>query len=457
MPRFLTRRQLLQPPGLVLVATLMLGISAIPAIASVGIPDATTAARIAQKQKQTRQILPENYDLTQYPVIDANVKHWRSLLWTTGIVSPKTTFVADAIDGILALANRSNLSNGQQRVVEMAMQVGTQLYLTGDPVFHNLRSRFATIMTESADPAWVAMSLSALQQGGATAADLTPWLDYIQKRFPGWGDDPILYTTIRDVELSFQPLATPPLQDLLTWEIAPHQPHLFVLCQPNRRVLCQAILRDAQGQFLRDSGDKTGPLWSVPLLLESIHTLDWNFSRGRTPQGIYRIEGEVPQPDLEYFRAYGQFALVNLFAPREPGVKRFLPNKAGTIPNLPIYQSLLPPSWRNYFPIQQSYWAGKLGRGLFRIHGSGEATNFFNGKILPPESYDWNPTLGCLSALEIYDEDGRLVQSDMPKILNALQQVGGKNYSGYLVVVDVPNNDLATIPTEITISQTPIR
>lgn len=423
-----------------------------PAIAAVGIPDATAAARIAQKEKQTRQILPENYDLERYPVTDANVKHWRNMLWTTGIVSPKTAFVAEAVDRILALANRSGLSSGQERVVQMAMQIGTQLYLTGDPVFNNLRSRFANIITQSRDSEWVAMSLSALQQGGATAADLNPWLDYVQKRFPRWADDPILYTTLRDVELSFQPLATPPLQDLLSWEIAPNQPHLFVFCQPNRRVLCQTILRDAQGKFLRTTD---GSLWSVPLLLESIHRLDWNFSRGRTPQGIYRIEGEVPQPDLEFFRAYGQFGLVNLFAPRESGVKSFLPGKPGTIPNLPTYKALLPPSWQNYFPIQQSYWAGKLGRGLFRIHGSGEAPDFFNGKAMPPDSYDWNPTLGCLSALEIYDGSGRLVQSDMPKILNALQQVGGRNFSGYLVVVDVPNNALAAIQPDLAVSRTP--
>jgi hypothetical protein len=415
-------------------------------VAQATIPQATAPARIEQKQKQTRQILPENYDLKRYPVTQANVKHWRNILWTTAIVAPKADYVATALDSILALANRSNLSSGQEQTLLAAFQVGTQLYLTQDPIYASLRSRFVNILTLSQDADWISMSLTALRRGGAASTELETWIAQIQRRFPRWNDNPMLYSTITDVQWSMGTRPFPPLQDLLSWTIAPRQPHLFVICQPDRRVLCTTILRDSNGQFLREpvaaASGAENQLWSVPLLLESIHNIGWNFNRGRTPQGIYRIEGTVAQPDYEFFRAYGQFELVNLFAPRESGVRSFIPGRPGTIADLSAYQSLLPPSWRQHFPIQQSYWAGKLGRGLFRIHGSGEDLQFFNNKPALTQSTDWNPTLGCLSALETYDESGRLMQADMPKILRALRQVGGPRFSGYLVVVEVPSNTL---------------
>jgi hypothetical protein len=153
----------------------------------------------------------------------------------------------------------------------------------------------------------------------------------------------------------------PPLNDLLTWSIAPNQFHLYVLCRPNRYILCQAILKDPQGSWVRE-GDR---LWSIPLMGRSLHHLTWNFGRGNTPQGIYRVEGTIPQPDTEFFRAYGLFPLVNLFVPWESGVNQFLAGRQGYgFSSLTDYQSLLPPQWRSYYPIHQSYWAGK-GEGVY--------------------------------------------------------------------------------------------
>jgi hypothetical protein len=151
------------------------------------------------------------------------------------------------------------------------------------------------------------------------------------------------------------------------------------------------------------------------------------------------MESLVPAAEDEFFRAYGQFPLVNLFVPFEAGVNQFIPGTPGTFSgSIDQYEALLPPTWRAYRPLQQSYWAGKAGRSLFRIHGSGESADFFRGKDKNyPDSYNWNPTLGCLSAQELYSEKGKLLHADMPKILQALQMVGGTNFAGYLIVVDV--------------------
>ncbi len=453
---------------LLLVASGLCSLVASRVVAQTSIPEATAAARVEQQQKQARQVRPDNYDLGRYPVTDKNEKHWRFLLWTTAVTQPKETYVGEAVTRILALTTRSSLSPAQGRTVQMAMQVGTQLYLS-DPSFYGaIGQQFQQTLDRSPDQEWVAMALSALTRAAPSTTDsaskaaVTPtlaqiqtWRDRAKSRFPNWQKNTHLRTTLQDVTNLSSPAAVPPLADLLKWTIAPNQVQMYVICQSDRWVVCRAVLKNRRGEFVRQTADPASELWSVPLLLRSVHGLSWNFTRGQTPQGIYRIESTVPQPDREFFRAFGQFPLVQLFVPFEAGAREFLPGKKGTFRgSIAAYQALLPASWRNYQPLQQSYWAGRAGRGLFRIHGTGEGLDFFAGKDRNPDSYLWNPTIGCLSALETYDESGQLKQSDMQQILNRLVSAGGQKFSGYLIVVDLPSStaapiDLATLESAI--------
>jgi hypothetical protein len=437
-------------PGLLILAGLTLKPApmteaGVPKVLADGDPNqlqATASARVTQRQEQVRQIRPENFDLNRFPVVNQHERHWRNILWTTAVVEPKEAFVAEALDQILAMMTGSGWTTSQLRTIDMATKVGTQLYLSAPLVYNQVGERFRNAVERGTDPEWVAVSLSGLAKAGIAPNELRNLVETVKKRFPGWTRNPHLYTTLLDLTTPETAESFPPLPDLLNWMVVPRQLHLYVLCRPDREILCQAVLKDRNGEFVRQGGQ----LWSVPLLLRSIHGLRWNFIRGQTPQGIFRVEGVVPQPDDEFFRAYGQFSLVNLFAPLEDGAKQFLPGRAGAFTgNLTTYQNLLPPSWRSYFPIQQSYWAGKIGRSEFRIHGTGEAPDFFSGKMENPDAYNWNPTIGCLSALELYNEQGQLIQADMPKILNALQMVGGKNFAGYLIVVNVPGEAKAPV------------
>ncbi|MBW4553848.1 MAG: hypothetical protein KME35_22475 [Aphanocapsa sp. GSE-SYN-MK-11-07L] len=414
-------------------------------------PQATASLRIQQKLEQQAKISPDNYDLQRYPLTDANERHWRKLLWATAVVSPQEPSVTAALSQLLALTNQPNLSRSQVRTLDMAMQVSIQLYLSHPANETALEQRFLEIIESSPEARWVAMSLSGLAKAGMPPDALQRLSQRIYQRFPQGSEDLVLQTTLRDIADSIAPPPVPPLQDLFNWTIAPGQPQLYVICQSERQALCISVLKNRQGRFLRLS-DATAKmaetpaerLWMAPLYLQSIHRLAWNFHRGETPQGIYRIEGIIPQPDSQFFRAYGQFPLINLFVPFESGVREFLPGRRGAFTGtLDNYLSLLPPSWRQYRPIQQTYWAGKIGRGLFRIHGSGESPEFFAKTQPTLPSYNWNPTLGCLSALELYDATGKIQRADMPKILNALRTVGGRHFSGYLVVVEIPSDPQA--------------
>ena len=401
-------------------------------------PQATATARQAFRQEQQSKIRPDHYDLAQYPLTEENVGHWRGLLWATAIVEPADPAIDASIARLLEFAylpDGQTFSVAQRSVVEMALQVGTQLLLSETPS-PQVAAQFQQILERSETPRWVAIALSALAHSPSTPADRQQWGDRVRQRFPAWRQEPILETTLRDVAALDAPPALPPLQELLNWQIAPDQMHAYVLCPGDRTALCRLMVKDRSGQFVQQAD---GSLWSVPLLRRSLHGLRWNLTRGDTPQGIYRIEG-VRSPSADTFRAYGQFPRVNLYVPYEAGAREFLPGQPGTIGAIAHYRALLPPSWRNYSPIYQSYWAGRIGRGLFRIHGSGEDPAFFANSARFPHSYGWSPAIGCLSALEQYDESGNLQQADMPAILQTLTQASGAasaaEISGYLVVVE---------------------
>ena len=407
-------------------------------------PKATETARQAQIQEQQQKSHPSRFDLQKYPINDSNFTHWQESLWAIGVLAPDEPYAVQALANVLKMTTEANLSDPQKGIIDTAAQIGTELYTLKPAVYGSLKEHFLRTINASNDSQWVALSFSALAKSKDSSQNISPTQleslrTKIQKRFPKWKQELHLRATLQNTtENSQNPAVIPNLADLLKWQIAPQQPQMYVLCRPNRDILCLAVLKDGNGKFVK----QVNQLWSVPLLLQSLRNLDWYFTNGRTPQGIYRMEGISLQPDDEVFHAYGQFSLVNLFVPFENGVNAFLPNQKGTFTgNLQAYQALLPPSWRSYQPMQQTYWAGNVGRSLFRIHGSGAAIDFFRNKagVVNVRNFDWNATLGCLSAIEIYDKRGSLIKADMPKILNALNTVGKGKVQGFLIVVDVPS------------------
>ena len=426
------------------------------------LPEATAAARSRQAQDQDDRSAPDRYDLSQHPLTAAQERHWRETLWATALREPQDPAVLAALGAFLNLTPRRDLDPAQQRMVEMALQISHQLYGSDPQGYGPLAVGLRTTVDRSPDAIWVALALSALVRAGLDADDRQSLLTQVKTRFPQWVQILPLNVALRDLTVVDLPTQSPPLEDLLQWQSVTGEPQLYVLCRPDRGVLCRTLLKDRDGQFYRETqklGETPGhqaadPLSSVLLSGRSLHDLPWYLSRGETPQGLYRMEGTVPQPDTLYFRAFGFFDLVNLYVPFEPDVEAFVPPQAGTLQGgLGAYQALLPPRWRGYWPIQQTYWAGKLGRSLFRIHGTGEATDFFRNNQRFPTSAGWNPAIGCLSAQELYDDAGQLLQGDMPHVLAALTQVGGKDFTGYVTVVNVGEDQIPGENQPISISQ----
>ncbi|WP_287128250.1 hypothetical protein [Candidatus Cyanaurora vandensis] len=398
-----------------------------PVQAQVIIPQASTPQRLEQRQAARNALIPSNYDLTRHPATEQ--AHWRGVLWSMTLVQPTDPPALAALAALLDLGATPNPAPALQPTLQQALKTSAALYVR--PVQPETRTAYAFIPTKlqnilqvSREPGLIALALTTLTKGGS---DPTPWLAPLKDRLPLWFMDPQLRTTLEELSAPTVPL--PPLGDLLNHQVA-SLPHFYLLCRPDRSVPCLGLLKDGQGQFLREAEG----LWSVSLLAKSVYPLAWNFNSGETPQGLLRLEGLKPRGPSE-FRAFGQFPSFKVFLPFEPGATQFIPGVPANTPlDLGIYRSLWPRSWQDYRPIEQSFWAGRVGRNLIRIHGSGEDPSFFY-----PQPVDLpNPTIGCIAALEQYGPDGQLLRADLPRLLNAWDKVQPGGSLGYLWLIEVP-------------------
>jgi len=393
------------------------------------IPQATQDQRAMQRENVLRVLIPENYDLKLHP--STELAHWRNVLWSMTLAQPSDPAAVATLGLLLDQAAVPNLGPEKPTLV-LALRTASSLYLrpvqpTTRQTYSFVPEKFQAILRISRDPQVVALALAMVGQEGQ--APVQP----VKERLAFWFLDPQLRTTMEDLELPVSPL--PPLRDLLQFQVA-RVPHLYLFCRSNRSVPCLALLKDGQGQFYRPEGQ----LWSMTLLAQSVYPLPWNFNSGETPQGLLRLEGVIPRTPAE-FRAFGQFPSIKVFLPNEPGAVQFIPNLPGsTAFDLGVYRSQLPLSWQSYRPLEESFWAGRIGRTVIRIHGSGENPEFFY-----PQSTELpNPTIGCIAAAEQYDAKGELVRADLPQLLEAWQRVQPgdlKNLTGYLFLVEIPGSD----------------
>lgn len=387
-------------------------------------PQASARAREEQKRATLNRLNFEGHNISSEEV-----------LWAIALAEPLEPKIQETLSQILAFTVLNQPTPNEQ-ILKRAFQVSTGIYLANETEGSTiLKNRFLEIIQNSTSSRWVAMALSALVTKEPRSSEVRDWLLIVERRFPE--PDILLKTTLKDVQTQIDATNTPPLIDLLKWQIAPNQAQLYVFCRPDRSVLCLAVLKDNSGRFVYERKN----LWSLPLLTRSIHGLRSQFEYGQSPSGIYRIEGIMPRSESRYFRAYGQFPLVKVFLPSELG-NQTLPTQLNN------YQSLLPPSWRGYFPMEQTFWAGQLGRDLLRIHGTGEGIDFFASSTRFANSYGWNPALGCLSALEVYDQNGKLTQADMPKILRAISGAANGDIEGYLILVEIPGETNQPVTVE---------
>lgn len=266
------------------------------------------------------------------------------------------------------------------------------------------------------------------------------YIENLKERFKNYKKSSILkellYQLSKEGNSSFQ--NPPDLDEILHTPFQLGKTVVFSIQRKNRKFPGVVIIRKPNGEFLRN---QDGSIFNIPQLALSFSNLPGYIPNGNTPEGIYSIIGWYISPT----ETIGPTPNLLLRSPFEVSPEIFFhgKNKFDNW-NIKDYSSLLPNSWKEYFPIYQSFYAGKSGRKLIIAHGSTDELSFFKGQIY----YPLTPTRGCLSAKEIWsDVDGKCIESDQVKLINAFKSTRQKE--GFLIVFEIDSKEKPVSINEI--------
>ncbi len=253
-----------------------------------------------------------------------------------------------------------------------------------------------------------------------------------EKRFGNVHNNPILISFKFYLKNSIQKIfrKRPPIKDLLNNKFQNGKTIVYTFLRHNRNYPGITIVKKPDGTFVKN---KNGSILGIPQLAISYSNLPAYIPNGNTPQGIYSIVGTYispsktigPTPNILVRTPFEVSA--NIFFHKKNAYKKFSIND---------YKNLIPKSWQNYFPIYQSFYAGKSGRKLIIMHGSTDNLEYYKSKPYYPMS----PTQGCLSTKEIWNSNtGKLIESDQVKLVNAFRSA--KQNKGFLIVIEIDNKN----------------
>jgi hypothetical protein len=144
---------------------------------------------------------------------------------------------------------------------------------------------------------------------------------------------------------------------------------LYLFCRHIRKYPCMMVLKDQDGST-----------WSTPASTYALFGRTYNEVGGYTPSGVYRINGVMPNADVQWKYGYNRRLKIE-----------FVGRSAGEA----AITKLIPPSSRTKNWWKEAVTARDMGREALRIHGTG-LHNYF-----PFLSYyPFIPARGCVSMRE---------------------------------------------------------
>ncbi len=217
----------------------------------------------------------------------------------------------------------------------------------------------------------------------------------------------------------------PSLADLLKHDFQTNKTIVYSFHRKDRTYPGVTIIKGPDGKFSREDD---GSIFHIPHLSRSVSNLPGFLKNGNTPQGIFTIVGYYVTPT----ESIGPTPILLTRSPFEKPTRIFYHGKQKSNKwNIKEYKSLLPESWQHYYPITEAYYAGAAGRRLIIAHGTADDISFYEKESY----YPFTPTKGCLSTKEIWDDNGRLIESDQVKLMNAFFSTN--QLKGFLVVVEI--------------------
>ena len=296
------------------------------------------------------------------------------------------------------------------------------------------------LLTGTNDPKVFSLCAEYLLQQKKDTSIVTAITKLIETKFGDQGIiDPVLY--MLQVHISEQKTAgtflpKKLLTELFSSKLLPGQTIAYSIQRKNRDYPGLVIVRRYDGQFITGSD---GVIFNSPQLARSITNLPFYLRGGNTPQGIFLMHGF----GVSMSSFIGPTANVQLSMPVEENIKAFMRDSSiiDTIWNIDYYKKLLPSDLQNYLPLYYSYYAGLAGRTEIIAHG----TTIDPAMYSKEPYYPLTPTSGCLCTKEIWD--GKRLESDQQKLVNALLKAGGAN--GYCVVIELDDAQSAVTLKDI--------
>lgn len=193
----------------------------------------------------------------------------------------------------------------------------------------------------------------------------------------------------------------------------PVQSHIFVLLRANRDIPAKVYVVDS-----------LGVRGGLAYLGRSAYNILPYFTNGNTPCGVFKIIKKT----FSNNQFIGPVQALQTVLPFEVTPKKWgIDNDKWSVD---VYKEFLPSNLQNEQLLWQAYWAGKVGRGDIIVHGSTIDPLFFSDQPFFPLT----PSLGCLSALEIWS-NGDLLESHQQRLVDDLPS--DKNELGFMYVLQV--------------------
>ena len=246
----------------------------------------------------------------------------------------------------------------------------------------------------------------------------------IMKKFPNWENIPQL--KFMNYYLTNKESKPPSLNELFKHSFMEGKTIIYSIHRKNRSYAGLTIIKKPDGTFVKGENDS---IFYANQLALSVSGLPGYLSQGNTPQGIFSIVGFYVSPTA----SIGPTANVLTRIPFEVPTDLFYHKEVNSTKwELEDYKRLLPESWKEYFPIYESFYAGKTGRRKIVMHGSVDDLIFYKDQRF----YPLTPSKGCLTTKELWSEKtGKNIESDQSKLMNAFFSTG--ELEGFLVVVDI--------------------
>ncbi len=301
------------------------------------------------------------------------------------------------------------------------LSVAHQLY------FNEAAAAVRTLLADLSTPREFAIAAYTLLRAGDDAGTRELIRDRLTARFVDHASEPRLVALMDRLTIDprLHRSQRPPLADLFNAPIRPGYPVIFSVQRPGRNVFGLALVRRSDGTFARNSD---GTLFAQPMLARATTELPGTMTNGNTPRGIFTVVGVGTATN----KWIGPTPYLHSKIPIEASVSEYEHLDTQEEWSESRYESFLPPSWRNYFPMKEAWLAGRAGRDDMIIHGTTINSGYYAGASYFPGT----PSAGCLVSMETWSKaDGRQLTSDQLTLAKVFTQEGIDR--GYLVVVEI--------------------